>query len=418
MKVAILGYGKSGKTAEKLLKISNITHIDIYDDKIKEYKPIKAFDEKNYDVVVVSPGIDIFLFNISKEKLTSELDLAYSFISDKKILGITGTNGKSTTTYLTAEILKNAGYKGDFCGNIGRTVGDLYLDKDPDIYVIEVSSFQIDLLKEYRFDALAITNITPDHLDRYKTMEKYILSKRRVGEFTKGKLFLEKNEWNRYFYDIKNIVFVDPELKNSPKLEKNILSFGDFYVDIDKYKLFGFHNVLNLAFALLLANEVASFSGDISHLIENLNALEHRCEFVAEINGVKYINDSKGTNVDSTLTALKSSNYPTTLILGGKDKDGDFTTLTDEINKKTSLVICCGAAGDKIYNSLKGKIKPKIVKVERLKDALLYAYNETKEGVVLFSPACASFDEFNNFEERGRFFKQWVYELRKGNVDF
>jgi UDP-N-acetylmuramoylalanine--D-glutamate ligase len=418
MKVAILGYGKSGKTAEKLLKISNITHIDIYDDKIKEYKPIKAFDEKNYDIVVVSPGIDIFSFNISKEKLTSELDLAYSFISDKKILGITGTNGKSTTTYLTAEILKNAGYKADFCGNIGRTVGDLYLDKDPDIYVIEVSSFQIDLLKEFRFDALAITNITPDHLDRYKTMEKYILSKRRVEEFTKGKLFLEKNEWNRYFYDIKNIVFVDPEMKNSPKLEKNILSFGDFYVDIGKYKLFGFHNVLNLAFALLLANEVASFSGDISHLIENLNALEHRCEFVAEINGVKYINDSKGTNVDSTLTALKSSNYPTTLILGGKDKDGDFTTLTDEINKKTSLVICCGAAGNKIYNSLKGKIKPKIVKVERLKDALLYAYNETKEGVVLFSPACASFDEFNNFEERGRFFKQWVYELRKGNVDF
>lgn len=228
MKVAILGYGKSGKTAEKLLKISNITHIDIYDDKIKEYKPIKAFDEKNYDIVVVSPGIDIFSFNISKEKLTSELDLAYSFISDKKILGITGTNGKSTTTYLTAEILKNAGYKADFCGNIGRTVGDLYLDKDPDIYVIEVSSFQIDLLKEFRFDALAITNITPDHLDRYKTMEKYILSKRRVEEFTKGKLFLEKNEWNRYFYDIKNIVFVDPEMKNSPKLEKNNYSTNKY----------------------------------------------------------------------------------------------------------------------------------------------------------------------------------------------
>lgn len=413
MKVAILGYGKSGKSAESLLKKKGIVDIDIFDDKIIEFKTLKEFYHDNYETVVLSPGIDPNAVDVPKGKISSELEIAFEFISNKKIIGITGTNGKSTVTFLTSQILKNLGVNAEFCGNIGRTVGDTFLTEDPDIYVVEVSSFQLDLLNNFRFDTACITNITPDHLNRYKTMNNYILSKKRIADFTTGTLFLEKGEWNNYFKGGSKTIFIDPYMKIYPKFDGKILSFGKFFVEIDKYRLFGFHNLLNLSFSLVLSDQIIPLVGNVSHLVENLKPLEHRCEFITEINGVKYINDSKGTNVDSTLTALKSSEYPTTLILGGKDKDGDFSALIDEINSKTKMVICCGEAGEKIYRTLKGNIKAELVKVDKLKDALMYAYRETEEGTVLFSPACASFDEFNNFEERGRFFKQWVLELKE-----
>lgn len=412
MKAAILGYGKSGQTAKRLLEIKGTETIEIYDDKMDGFKGIKDFNYEEFDTVVVSPGIDLTNIDLPTERITSELELAFEFIKDKKIIGITGTNGKSTVTFLTAQLLKNIGINAEFCGNIGVTVGDTYLLKNPDVYVVEVSSFQLDLLKRFRFDTSTITNITPDHLDRYKTMDRYITSKSRMVEFTEGVSFLEKGDWNEIFKKYENIKYVDGELKSYPLLNGNLLEFEDFYVDVNRYNLFGFHNIVNLSFALLLTDQIVRLKGDVTGLVENLTPLEHRCELVTEINGVKYINDSKGTNVDSTLTALKSSSYPTTLILGGKDKNGDFSVLSDEINKKAKLVICCGAAGEKIYNSLKDIIDVKIVRVDLLKDAISLAYRETKEGTVLFSPACASFDEFNNFEERGRFFKNYVNNLK------
>ncbi|MGC8769140.1 Mur ligase family protein [Calditerrivibrio sp.] len=412
MKVAILGYGKSGQTAKRLLEIKGVQAIEIFDDKMDGFEGIKDFNYAEFDTVVVSPGIDLTNLEIPIERITSELEIAFEFIKDRKIIGITGTNGKSTVTFLTSQILKNIGVNAEFCGNIGVTVGDTYLSKNPDVYVVEVSSFQLDLLKKFRFDTSAITNITPDHLDRYKSMDRYILSKSRIVEFTEGVSFLEKGDWNGIFMKYESVKYVDGKLKNYPLLNGNLLKFEDFHVDIDRYKLFGFHNIVNLSFALLLTDQIFRLKGDVTKLVENLTPLEHRCEFVTEINGVRYINDSKGTNVDSTLTALKSSSYPTTLILGGKDKDGDFTALADEINRKAKLVICCGAAGEKIYNALKDIIKVEIVRVDLLKDAISLAYRETKEGTVLFSPACASFDEFNNFEERGRFFKNYVNNLK------
>jgi len=305
MKAAILGYGKSGKTAEKLLKMTGYSSVDIYDDNIGGCKKIDQFEDTGYDLIAVSPGIDLRKVRIDRSKLTSELELAYLFIKDKKILGVTGTNGKSTITYLTSQILNNAGKKAQFCGNIGRTLGDTYLEENPDIYVLEMSSFQIDLLKNFRLDAACISNITPDHLDRYDSFRDYILSKKRIAGFVKGTLIAEKNDWNVYFSDIENILFIDPTLTKYPVLKDNRLDFGDFSVNLSKYRLFGFHNIINLAFSLLLANELCRFKDDVTNLIENLTALEHRCEFTAKINGVTYINDSKGTNVDSTLTALK-----------------------------------------------------------------------------------------------------------------
>ncbi|MCA1933786.1 MAG: UDP-N-acetylmuramoyl-L-alanine--D-glutamate ligase [Calditerrivibrio sp.] len=411
MKVAILGYGKSGKAAEKLLKLKNISLIDIFDDKIEGFRDIKEID-CDYDLFVVSPGIDLKKIDLPKSKITSELELAMENIKDKKILGITGTNGKSTITFLTSQILNNAGFKASYCGNIGKTLGDTYLEENPDIYVLEMSSFQIDLLNKFNLYSACISNITPDHLDRYGSMEDYIFSKKRIADFVEGKLFIEENEWNKYFTSCKNLVYIDPDLKKYPVFENSMLKFSDFYLDISKFKLFGFHNIVNLAFSMLLANEVADFKGDVTDYIENLQALEHRCEFTVEIDGVRYINDSKGTNVDSTLTALKSSEYPTTLLLGGKDKNGDFTILSDEINKKVTNVICFGAAGEKIFSMLRDRISCNIEKVPTLRDAIDRSMEITKIGTVLFSPACASFDEFNNFEERGRFFKSYLLSKR------
>ncbi|MCA1927318.1 MAG: hypothetical protein LDL09_02755, partial [Calditerrivibrio sp.] len=179
MKVAILGYGKSGKAAEKLLKLKNISLIDIFDDKIEGFRDIKEID-CDYDLFVVSPGIDLKKIDLPKSKITSELELAMENIKDKKILGITGTNGKSTITFLTSQILNNAGFKASYCGNIGKTLGDTYLEENPDIYVLEMSSFQIDLLNKFNLYSACISNITPDHLDRYGSMEDYIFSKKRI----------------------------------------------------------------------------------------------------------------------------------------------------------------------------------------------------------------------------------------------
>ncbi|MEF3255196.1 MAG: hypothetical protein K6348_06515 [Deferribacterales bacterium] len=191
MKVAILGYGKSGKAAEKILKLKNIDNITIFDDKLEGCKKVSEIDN-SYDLVVVSPGIDLRKLQIEKSKITCELDLVYDFIKNKMLLGITGTNGKSTITYLTAQILNNAGYKAAYCGNIGRTVVDTFLEDNPEIYVIELSSFQIDLLKNFSLLSACISNITPDHLDRYKDFLEYIYSKKKIAHFTEKKLFIEK----------------------------------------------------------------------------------------------------------------------------------------------------------------------------------------------------------------------------------
>lgn len=412
MKVAILGYGKSGQSAEKILKVKGITNIDIYDDTLAAYPDISELKE-GYDTIVVSPGFNLNKLKVDNDYMTNEIDLAYSMIDNNaKIIAVTGTNGKSTITYLVSQILNNCGIKAKACGNIGYPFGEAVLEKY-DAYVVELSSFQIDLIKYFRADASCISNVTDDHFDRYGNFENYLKSKIKIKDITKGQLFSLNSEClvNKL---PESTVFIDENLKNFPVFEDNKLRFENFYVSLDNFNLYGWHNKINLAFSLSLSSSLFDFFGDMTHLIENLTGLEHRCEFVGAINETIYINDSKGTNVDSTMVALKSVKEDCILILGGYDKGGDFGELAALINEKVKKLILYGAAAAKIENQLLGRVNAEIISVYSLKDAVENAYqNSVNIKYVLFSPGCASFDQFKNFEERGEYFKKYVNEIKE-----
>lgn len=419
MKAAIIGYGKSGAAAENLLKLKGINNIDIFDDKAEQYKNISEY-KNTYDMVVVSPGIDLKKYPNISGNITSEIELAYE-VMDKnaKIIAITGTNGKSTTTHLTAQILNSAGIKAAACGNIGYPFAKAVLDKDIKVFVIELSSFQIELLKNFNAVSGCIINVTQDHLDRYGTMEKYYKAKLMLLNFIdkNGVFITNTDEKIRHAVEKHNIEtkYIDDDLKVFPKYDGKILDFGKFKADTSKYKLFGKHNLINLSFALLLADKVCDFKGDVSNLLEDLTSMPHRTELAAEVNGVKWVNDSKATNVDSVYTALKSVEKPSILLIGGRDKKSDYSPLAELINKNISKICYFGEAADLIKNQLSPLLKGvEEESYDSLKNCVKILAGKTQPGTtVLLSPACTSFDEFKSYEDRGVKFKEYVLEYTK-----
>ena len=419
MKAAIIGYGKSGAAAENLLKLKGINNIDIFDDKAEQYKNISEY-KNTYDMVVVSPGINLKKYPNISGNITSEIELAYE-VMDKnaKIIAITGTNGKSTTTHLTAQILNSAGIKAAACGNIGYPFAKAVLDKDIKVFVIELSSFQIELLKNFNAVSGCIINVTQDHLDRYGTMEKYYEAKLMLLNFIdkNGVFITNTDEKIRHAVEKHNIEtkYIDDDLKVFPKYDGKILDFGKFKADTSKYKLFGKHNLINLSFALLLADKVCDFKGDVSNLLEDLTSMHHRTELAAEVNGVKWINDSKATNVDSVYTALKSIEKPSILLIGGRDKKSDYSPLAELINKNISKICYFGEAADLIKNQLSPLLKGvEEESYDSLKNCVKILAGKTQPGTtVLLSPACTSFDEFKSYEDRGVKFKEYVLEYTK-----
>jgi UDP-N-acetylmuramoylalanine--D-glutamate ligase len=347
----------------------------------------------------------------------SEIDLAYSWMpADCKVLGVTGTNGKSTVTHLTAQLLNNAGLNAIACGNIGYPYSEAVIDApEGTIFVVELSSFQLETTEKLTLNAAAITNLTPDHLDRYSSLNDYYQAKLRILSMIDydGMLVAAPDTAivNRTLNALYSIRYVDDELKAWPKLNNSILMLGKYAVDIAKYKLFGRHNIINLVHALTLASAIAKFEGDVTPLIEDLTGMPHRAELVLHKDGVAWINDSKATNVDSTLVALKSCNHPTIVLLGGRDKKGDFSLLIRELNRCASKVYLFGEAAGIILAQLEDKLKVEIAMAETLQDAVLGIVKEVTAGTtVLLSPGCASFDEFSGFEERGREFARYVKE--------
>ncbi len=429
MKVAILGYGKSGQAAEKLLINKGITDISIFDDNEElDFLSISVFVSYNdYDVTVVSPGIDLSRYGLSLDMIkncTSELDLAYgSMDKSKKIITVTGTNGKSTTTSLVTQILNLLGVKAVACGNIGLPFGEAVFDKSIDVFVVELSSFQIDLLRNFHIDSGAILNLSADHIDRYGSVDEYYLSKFSMLKFLSqvAKLTVLDDENIKNQLEDENVkskledksidyVYVDKKFEKYPILKDNILDFGSYQFDIGSYKLFGDHNLLNLSFALLLASSVIRISGDITEQVSQLTGLKHRSEIIGEFKGVTYINDSKATNVDSVMVALESLNKPSTLLIGGRDKLSDYKPLANLINSNVSKVFYFGEAADIISDQL----SPMLNDIDgraflTLSDAVKYAVKDAVVGEsVILSPACTSFDEFKNYAARGDKFKEYV----------
>ncbi|MCK5534301.1 UDP-N-acetylmuramoyl-L-alanine--D-glutamate ligase [bacterium] len=444
-KISILGIGKSGIACANLLDslgakvlISDVKDKNTLKNNINKISPgIKietgghSKNILNADLIIPSPGIDTN-FSLIEEAgkknipLLSEIEIAFSLVNPKLIIAITGTNGKSTVTTLIGEIFKKAGKDVLVGGNIGTPFSDLVnkVNKNT-VLVLEISSFQLERIKTFKPDIGIILNITPDHLERHKNMDVYAGIKADLFKNQTARDFCILNADDRYCAEIakrikSQIIFFSrqKQLKKGVfiKEEKIFLGLNSIFYDylplcVSNIKLPGPHNLENVL-AVSASAIVAGINPEIiAEVLENFYGLEHRLEFVREINAIKFINDSKSTNVFSTLVAIKSFSSGMVLIMGGKDKGNGYFPLKKLIKEKIKLLIVLGEASDLIMEQLSGTTK--IIKVPGVRQAVEVAYkNSSRESIVLFSPGCSSYDQFKNFRERGQFFKSEVGKIK------
>ena len=382
------------------------------------------------DEVMKSPGIpekNEMVKQIRKKGIPviSEIELAYRFKGDSKIVAITGSNGKSTTTALTYHICETAGLNCAMVGNIGISFAKQVAVDPKELYVVEISSFQLDDIKDFRADIAVLLNITEDHLDRYEyKFENYINSKFKVIENQTNKdyfIYCDDDEvitqklplltihTNPLPFSMKHEVKKGGYIKGDQMMlriqeERVSMSIYDF-------ALKGKHNNYNTMAAGIAACTLGIRKEKIREAVKNFHSLEHRMEFVAMVRGVEFVNDSKATNVNSTWFALETMNKPTVLVLGGTDKGNDYTLIAELVKEKVKAIVCMGVDNKKIIEAFKD-IVPVIVETDSAKKAVNASFKLAAKGdVVLLSPACASFDLFKNYEDRGVQFKNAVKEL-------
>ena len=442
-KLVILGAGESGVGAALLAKqkgydvfVSDAGEINALFKNELELNKIdfeQGHNEERIlkaDLVIKSPGIpetsDLIKKIRAKEiEIISEIEFGYRFKGDSKIIGITGSNGKSTTTALVYHICKTAELDCALVGNIGYSFARQVAEDPKDVYAIEISSFQLDDIKTFRPDIAILLNITEDHLDRYDyKFENYIKSKFRIAENqTEKDVFIYcmddeitmKNK-NNFLIRSNPLPFTmskplpqgaylsDAKMHIKWKLEEVTMSVEDFAVK-------GKYNQYNTMAAGLAAAVMDIRKEKIRDAVQTFASLEHRMEHVATIKGIEFINDSKATNVNSTWYALESINQPTILILGGIDKGNDYSLIKDLVKEKVKAIVCMGKDNRKIHEAF-GHDVELIVNTNNAKDAVQSAFHFADKGdVILLSPACASFDLFKNYEDRGRQFKNAVKEL-------
>ncbi|HKV24137.1 MAG TPA: UDP-N-acetylmuramoyl-L-alanine--D-glutamate ligase [Candidatus Acidoferrum sp.] len=380
------------------------------------------------DLIVPSPGVpaDDARLQAAREKgvtIWSEIELAYRFMKGRMI-GITGSNGKTTTTSLTAHILKAAGKKTILAGNIGTPLISCVEAMREDTWtVVELSSFQLELIDTFRPEIGVLLNLTPDHLDRHHTFEAYAAAKARLFE---NQTALDASILNAddpaaarhappvprvYWFSRKRDAAMGVFLRGTEifcrdgRTEERLLEVGDI-------PLAGAHNVENVLAAAAATRLAGADAASIAEGVRTFAGVEHRLEFVAEIAGVRYYNDSKATNVDATLKALDAFPGRVLIILGGKDKGSDYTVLRQPLREKAILALLIGAAAEKIEKQITGSVA--IERSETLERGVETAAHAAQRGdIVLLAPACASFDQFQNYEHRGRVFKDLVRQLEK-----
>ncbi|MEO9020930.1 MAG: UDP-N-acetylmuramoyl-L-alanine--D-glutamate ligase [Ginsengibacter sp.] len=384
----------------------------------------------NADVIVKSPGIpekNEMVKEIRKAgiEMISEIEFAYRYKGDSKIVGITGSNGKTTTTALLYHICETAGLDCAMVGNIGFSFARQVAADPKKTYVVEISSFQLDDIKEFRADIAVLTNITEDHLDRYEyKFENYIKSKFRIIE--------NQREEDVFIYNDDDEVtkkYLNQFLKKSNPLPismKKELPEGAYIVNsemhlkwkneemkmsVEDFAVKGLHNQYNTMAAGIAASVLGIRKEMIRDSVQTFKSLEHRMSTVLTIKGVEFINDSKATNVNSTWFALESMTRPVILILGGVDKGNDYSFIKELVKEKVKAIVCMGKDNTKIHEAF-GKEVQLMVNTESAKDAVETAYHFANKGdVVLLSPACASFDLFKNYEDRGMQFIEAVKNL-------
>jgi UDP-N-acetylmuramoylalanine--D-glutamate ligase len=382
------------------------------------------------DVVMKSPGISEKNELVKKIRergieIISEIEFAYRYKGDSKIIAITGSNGKTTTTALTYHICKLAGEDCAMVGNIGFSFARQVAEDPKKLYVVEVSSFQLDDIKTFKPDVAIITNITEDHLDRYEyNVDNYIKSKFKIIENqTVDDVFIYNlddattiNNINKYtIRSIKAPITMNRELPEGAYLtnaQMHVKWKGeDMQMSVDDFAVQGKHNQYNSMAASMSGTAIGIRKEKIREALQTFESLEHRMEPVSTIRGVEFINDSKATNINSTWYALESMKKPVILILGGVDKGNDYTILKEMVVEKVKAIVCMGKENMKIHEAF-GDVVSLIVNTENAADAVQSAFHFAEKGdVVLLSPACASFDLFKNYEDRGNQFKQAVKDL-------
>jgi UDP-N-acetylmuramoylalanine--D-glutamate ligase len=440
-RVLIVGLGKSGLAAARFVKAQG-AHVTVTDTKTlaelqEEIPPLLAegiavetgghvertFD--NQDLIIVSPGValdTIPFLRAHPEKVIGEIELAAQFFPGR-IIAITGSNGKTTTTALTGQVIQNGGFPTLVGGNIGTPAISLVGEGTEDtVAVLEVSSFQLETIRTFRPHIAVLLNITPDHLDRHRTFAAYRDAKARIFENqqasdfavlnaddpscagletrTRAQVFgfSRRREPNQGAYVHQGRIF----FRNSSG-QREIMPVSDI-------PLPGAHNLENVLAAVCAGVLSDVEPRRIRKAVQEFAAVEHRLEYVASIRGVAYYNDSKATNVDATIKALESFPANIHLILGGKDKAGDYSLLNELLRERVKCVYTIGAAAQKIESQIRGAAA--VVHAETLENAIRRAAEAGQSGdVVLLAPACASFDQFRNFEHRGMVFKEVVRSL-------
>lgn len=386
------------------------------------------------DLMVISPSVPIDSPFVQKAQrlgceVISELELAYRLCS-APIVAITGTNGKTTTVTLTGEILKKAGFNAYVVGNIGVPFVSKALEMDDgDIAVVEVSSFQLEAIRDFHPRVAAILNITPDHLNRHKTMENYIAAKARIFENCTPGDWVVLNADNEAAAGLAGkaraqVLFFSrlKPLSKGAWVEDGtvVLDIGhgkEAICGVDDIFIPGEHNLENALAASLMARIMGATPEDIAITLKTFKGVEHRIEYVDTIGGVKFYNDSKGTNPDASIKAIRAMKGPTVLIAGGMDKGSSFDEFIDAFGNTVTHMVVLGETADKLIKTAKEKGFDRVYRVSSIEEGVRKAFSLASPGYnVLLSPACASWDMFKDYEERGRVFKSAVKAL-KGEIE-
>jgi len=442
-KVLVVGFGRTGEALTRfLLKKKAETKVS-EKKKIEELRQnIDSWREKGLtfetgghnlasfleaDLIVVSPGVPFIPeLKAAREqgvRIISEIELAYKFLKGK-IVGITGTNGKSTTATLTHKILMEGGLKSFLTGNIGTPLIDsVESSRDDHIYVTEISSFQLYHIEEFKADVSVLLNISPDHLDWHSTFDDYYEAKKKLvlSQKNEPKAILNRDDplvWplrKRIEFDV---FAFSRKRKVAPGCflqKERIVLYGtqrEELIKISEMPLFGVHNQENVMASALVGHIFGVPLTRMRDSIKNFKGLEHRLEKVLTLKGIDFYNDSKATNVDAALKSIQSFDRKIILVMGGRDKGGDFKKLRKIIKEKVKKIILIGEAKEKIRGALNSIVE--FSDSSSLEEAVDIGFSEAIPGeVVLLAPACTSFDMFDNFEERGKGFKKEIFDLEK-----
>jgi len=439
-RLVVLGGGESGTGAAVLGKVKGmdvfLSDMGKIPEKYKEmlrnhsipFEEGQHTEEKilNATVVVKSPGIPPYAPMVEKIAgkgipVLSEIEFAAGF-TDSRMVCITGSNGKTTTPLLTYHILRKAGLDVGLAGNVGKSLALQVALEPHENYVIELSSFQLENMYQFKANIAVILNITPDHLDRYDhKMENYAAAKFRILQNqTKEDFFVYWQDDPIIREQIRHVQSealrlpfgFNKEEESAAWVDNGVVRFstpGDVWeIPCDKISLPGLHNLYNSMAAGISASALHIKNDTIREALEDFEAVEHRLEYVATVDGVRYVNDSKATNVNSTWYALESMTTPTVLILGGKDKGNDYSEIEPLVREKVKAIVCMGLHNEKLLDFFSGKVA-EIVSTDNLNDAVAACRRIATDGdTVLLSPCCASFDLFKSYEDRGDQFKAAV----------